>query len=93
MNLRNTLSAGRTEITFTATSPATKNTVSCSLVVTVADQESPKVNGCPDNIQVKVAQGDRGQVVYWREPQFFDNIDVVQVYKSKVNSANCCFLK
>lgn len=84
MHLRNTLPAGRTQVTFTAASPVSRNTISCSLTITILDQEAPKVHDCPNDQEIILNEGENARVVYWKEPYFTDNVEVTHVYKSKV---------
>lgn len=86
MALKNRLPVGRTDVTFTATSPVSGNTVSCSLTITIVDEEAPLVHECPSDQEIILNPGENAQVVYWREPYFTDNIEVDHVYKSKVIS-------
>lgn len=84
MRLKSTLAAGTTQVTFTAASPISRNTVSCTLTITVADEESPTVHNCPHDQDIMLYEGEIGRIVYWSEPYFTDNIEVTHVYKSKV---------
>lgn len=43
------------------------------------------MSGCPGNIERKLAIGESTQIVYWKEPDFFDNVGVVNVYKTRVS--------
>lgn len=85
MNLETILPAGRTEVTFFAHAPGTRNsTTSCHLTINVLDKENPRMSNCPQNIETEVARGQNSKVVYWNEPTFDDNVGIGNVYKSRV---------
>lgn len=82
--LQATLPVGKAEVKFTAVSPSVNSTASCNLVIEIRDREKPKVIGCPDNMERTLGKGENMQIVYWKEPDFQDNIGVTNVYKSRV---------
>lgn len=84
MQLQNRLPAGTMQITYIASNPTSSNTVSCTLTITVVDEERPLVHNCPSDQDIVLHEGENGRVVYWTEPQFTDNVEVAHVYKSKV---------
>ncbi|VEN40357.1 unnamed protein product [Callosobruchus maculatus] len=47
------------------------------------DKEPPKTMGCPDNIERNLVKGEKAKVVFWIEPQFYDNVGVRSVFKSR----------
>ncbi|XP_072400002.1 uncharacterized protein [Diabrotica undecimpunctata] len=84
IRLETTLPAGRTEVRFMAASPTDFNsTASCRLVINVLDKEAPRMTGCPENIERRLATGEGTQIIHWREPHFFDNVGVATVYKTR----------
>ncbi|CAG9856042.1 unnamed protein product [Phyllotreta striolata] len=84
IGLETTLPAGRTEVRFTAASPTDFNsTSSCRVIINVLDKEAPYSMGCPQNIERRLNQGETTQHVYWKEPSFYDNVGVVNVYKTR----------
>lgn len=79
------LPAGRTELVFSVKDPVTNlNVTSCRLLITIMDKENPKVFGCPSNMDYTTYRGQSSQAVYWKEPQFVDNVRISTVYKSRV---------
>lgn len=84
MDLTKLLPVGRTDVTYSAQSPATNNSATCHLAIIIKDEENPSVHGCPNDIEVNLQKGEMGQSVYWREPHFMDNVGVAHVYKSRV---------
>ena len=50
------------------------------------DKEAPRVTNCPTSFTVYLEPGQSSQIVTWNEPIFTDNIQVVQLNKSKVGS-------
>lgn len=82
--LEASLPVGRTRVKFTAVSPSINSTASCNLVIEILDREQPRVIGCPENIERTLGRGENMQIVYWKEPDFRDNIGVQNVYKSRV---------
>lgn len=63
---------GSTTVTYTATDAA-GNSVTCSFVVSVADNENPIISGCPTSIPVNNDAGDCGAIVSWTIPTVTDN--------------------
>lgn len=79
------LPVGKTTVTFTATSPTNSSSVSCRLVIDVLDKEKPTMSYCPENIEFSLSAEENVKVVHWREPNFYDNVGIFSVYKSKVS--------
>jgi len=67
-----TYPVGTTTVTFTATDAA-NNTATCSLDVTVEDQEAPTVVNCPTDITAGVSPGLCTATVIWAAPTSSDN--------------------
>ncbi|KAJ8931727.1 hypothetical protein NQ314_015325 [Rhamnusium bicolor] len=84
MRLEATLPVGRSEVQFTAMTPSDFNsTVSCNLVINVLDKESPRIMGCPENLERTLIRGESMQIIHWREPTFYDNVGIASIYKSR----------
>lgn len=84
--LTQTLSVGKTEIKYSALNPVTNKTATCYLTINVLDQEDPAVINCPENIEHVLYSSEQYESVYWDEPKFSDNVGIVSLYRSKVNS-------
>ena len=76
---------GTTTVTATATD-ASGNTASCSFTVTVTDNQSPVISGCPANISLTTTGGCT-QVGTWTAPTATDNCSVVS-FTSNHNSGD-----
>ena len=63
---------GTTPVTYTFTDLAS-NTSTCTFNVTVTDNESPVITGCPANINVNNVPGACATIVNWTEPAATDN--------------------
>lgn len=90
MQLGTILPAGRTQLTFyiKPDDPSVvlnSNLTSCKLVITILDIEDPKMSGCPKNMEYTLPRGQTSQLVFWKEPQFSDNVGIATVYKSRVS--------
>lgn len=71
---------GTTKVDWTVSNSA--GTASCSMYVTITDEEPPKVISCPSDIY---ETSDAPKSVSWIEPTFNDNVKVIKVesqYKS-----------
>ncbi|KAF4523393.1 hypothetical protein B566_EDAN013475, partial [Ephemera danica] len=53
------------------------------VMFTAVSPWGPEVQGCPNNFEQPVREGYNSRQVYWREPVFTDNVEVVNVYKNK----------
>lgn len=84
MQLQNRLPAGTTQITYIASNPMSRNTVSCTLTIIISDEERPIVHNCPSDQEIELHEGENARMIYWTEPQFTDNVEIAHVYKSKV---------
>lgn len=85
IHLGTILPAGRTEVTFYIDESFDQNNeTSCNLVITILDIENPKVYGCPDNMEYTLPRDQSSQLVYWKEPEFSDNVGISTLYKSRV---------
>ncbi|KAJ8943593.1 hypothetical protein NQ318_006595 [Aromia moschata] len=82
MHQETQLTVGQHEVQFTARAPDGSNS-SCSVVINVLDKEEPRVNGCPEDIERNLVRGENMKIVHWREPTFYDNVGVANVYKSR----------
>lgn len=60
-------------------------TASCKVEITVEDREPPRITGCPQGIEKTLAPGRSNDRVFWKEPVFNDNVELVDVYKSRVS--------
>ena len=63
---------GTTAVTYTFTDLAS-NTSTCTFNVTVTDNESPMISGCPADINVNNVPGACATIVNWSEPTATDN--------------------
>ncbi|CAK9810437.1 MATN2 [Anthophora quadrimaculata] len=70
------LTPGVHEITFFARHPVSKKQASCVLRIIVKGGEAPKVNECPNDIEVN---GRNGTAITWIEPIFTDNVKVTRI--------------
>ncbi|MEQ1514823.1 MAG: HYR domain-containing protein, partial [Lysobacteraceae bacterium] len=68
---------GATTVTYTATDAA-GNTSTCSFVVTVVDNTSPVITGCPSTVNVNTGAGNTAcsQTATWTAPTSFDNCGI-----------------
>ncbi|XP_070554221.1 sushi, von Willebrand factor type A, EGF and pentraxin domain-containing protein 1-like [Ptychodera flava] len=71
---------GETEVTYTAKDDVNL-TSTCSFVVTVIDDEPPRVIFCPFDIEI--TSSSRRTRVTWEEPVFFDNSGGVTVHGNR----------
>jgi len=58
---------------------AAGNSIKCSFTVTVIDEEMPRDSNCPADILVYNDPGLCGAKVFWEEPIFTDNCELVEV--------------
>jgi hypothetical protein len=94
MQLGTILPAGKTQLTFYAEDPSLgSNTTSCNLIISILDIENPKVSGCPTNMEYTLPKGASNQLVFWKEPQFTDNVGVSTLYKSRVRVYSLSYKK
>ena len=75
---------GINTVTFTVRSPVSDLTASCNFTIQVVDKEVPRVTNCPSPFTTFLEPGETSQIVTWHEPIFTDNVDVVQLTKSRV---------
>ncbi|XP_072175625.1 uncharacterized protein [Diadema setosum] len=64
---------GPTTVNYTGTD-SSGNSATCVFVVTVTDNESPEVSGCPSDQSVDTDPGQATAVVIWTEPMVTDNL-------------------
>lgn len=72
---------GTTVVTYTLVDNA-GNTATCTMNVTVLDQEPPVIPNCPPNLTVTLAAGDCDTILTWPLPVATDNCDTMVVVTS-----------
>ncbi|XP_050037008.1 sushi, von Willebrand factor type A, EGF and pentraxin domain-containing protein 1-like [Dermacentor andersoni] len=78
-------SIGTHKITYTVTDGVGLNDT-CTLVITVLDQERPQVRTCPDDIDLNTTENE--VKVTWEEPVFADNSGNLTIKKPKRKSGS-----
>ena len=73
---------GKHELTFTANSPFSNQSASCTMKVHIKDMEPPKVVSCPSSFIVYLDEGQINTAVTWKEPVFKDNVGIQHVMAS-----------
>ncbi|HCA83717.1 MAG TPA: hypothetical protein DEP18_08005, partial [Flavobacteriales bacterium] len=67
-----TLAVGNYSVVYTATDAAS-NTSTCTFTITIVDNLSPTITGCPSNQTLSNTPGTCGRVVTWTAPTATDN--------------------
>ncbi|CAG7721937.1 unnamed protein product [Allacma fusca] len=81
-NLEWDVPAGITQVHFTARSPLSNDTATCSFKIHVFDREAPRVHGCPTSFEIRLSPGETSREVWWSEPKFSDNVKLHYVQQS-----------
>ncbi|CAN8012638.1 unnamed protein product, partial [Ixodes pacificus] len=71
-------SYGETDVTYSVNDTKNDYSLSCTFKVDVRDKEPPKVEKCPDTVSALATTLD-GVFVTWDEPEFSDNVEVIEV--------------
>ncbi|CAN8032732.1 unnamed protein product, partial [Ixodes persulcatus] len=71
-------SYGETDVTYSVNDTEGGYSMSCTFKVDVRDKEPPKVEKCPDTVSALATTLD-GVFVTWDEPEFSDNVEVIEV--------------
>uniref|UniRef100_A0A0P6DBK5 Putative Fibrillin-2 n=1 Tax=Daphnia magna TaxID=35525 RepID=A0A0P6DBK5_9CRUS len=77
------LPVGLNTITFRVRSPVSDLTATCNFTIEIFDKEIPRMTNCPTSWTVFLEPGQSSQIVTWNEPIFTDNIEIVQLNKSR----------
>ncbi|XP_072025661.1 uncharacterized protein [Amphiura filiformis] len=79
---------GITEVTFTATD-SSGNTDSCTVTVTVLDEEPPEFIQCPETIEQNLPDSGTSRVeITWTEPSVTDNSGIAPTISATRNSGD-----
>ena len=80
--LEGEMKLGKHELTFTAYSPFSNQSASCTMKVHVKDMDPPKVVSCPSSFVTHLQPGQIKTAVQWKEPVFKDNVGIQHVMAS-----------
>lgn len=63
-----------------------KANIECNrFVKCYTDKEVPRITNCPSSLTIYLEPGQSSQIVTWNEPIFTDNVEVINLNKSRVS--------